>query len=226
MIKVQNLVKKFITGDIELTALKGLTFDVPTGQFLAITGKSGSGKSTLLYQLGILDHANEGIVSVDGLKISELKNEERVKFRRNNLGFIFQDYAILPTLTAIENVIVPILMQGFDNKSAQQKAQGALDRVGLGDKLHNLPSQLSGGQQQRVSIARAIAHDPKILFADEPTANLDSESSDIILDIFLKLHKNGQTIVFVTHEPEYAKLANRNIVLKDGEIIKDILLKK
>ena len=134
------------------------------------------------------------------------------------LGYIFQDYALLPSLSALENVMIPLLMQGMSPKDAKIKAMRALDRVGLGDKLVNLPSQLSGGQQQRVSIARAIGHDPKIIFADEPTANLDSETSKVVLDAFLDLHRQGQTIVMVTHEPEYAAVADRVITLSDGVI--------
>ena len=226
MIQVKNLVKKFITGDTELVALKGLTFDVRSGQFLAITGRSGSGKSTLLYQLSLLDRPNAGTIIVENQNIIELDDNKRVVFRRDNLGYIFQDYALLPMLTSIENVILPMLMQGVDKNVAMEKGQESLEQVGLADKSSNLPSQLSGGQQQRVSIARAIVHNPKILFADEPTANLDTESSGVVLDIFLKLNKKGQTIIMVTHEPEYAKLADRNIELRDGEIISDKMQKK
>lgn len=226
MIKVKNLVKKFKIGEIEQTVLKGLSFEVPSKQFLVITGRSGSGKSTTLYQLGLLDHPTAGTIIIDGQNTNDLNSTERVIFRRDKLGFIFQDYAILPMLTSLENVILPMLMQGLDQKEAVKKGKDALDKVELSDKLNNLPSQLSGGQQQRVSIARAIAHYPKILFADEPTANLDTESSDHILKIFLKLNKEGQTIVLVTHEPEYVKFADREIVLRDGWIIKDKLQRK
>jgi len=152
-------------------------------------------------------------------------NEEKISFRLKNLGYIFQDYAILPMLTAKENVMMPLLMHGIDEGVAQKRAIDALMKVDLQDRLDNLPSQLSGGQQQRVSIARAIVHNPKILFADEPTANLDSESSEKVLDIFLDLHRQGQTIIMVTHESEYAKLAQRNIELKDGIIINEIVKK-
>jgi putative ABC transport system ATP-binding protein len=225
MIKASNLTKIFTIGDNTLTALKNISFSVPSGQFLAITGMSGSGKSTLLYQLSLLDHPNQGTISIENVNTSLLTSEERISFRLKNLGYIFQDYAILPMLTAKENVMMPLLMQGVNEKIAQKKAEEALDKVDLEDRLDNLPSQLSGGQQQRVSIARSIVHNPKILFADEPTANLDTESSEKVLDIFLNLHKQGQTIIMVTHEPEYAKLAERNIELRDGSIINETIQK-
>ncbi len=225
MISVKKLVRKFSTGETELIALKGLTFEVPTGQFLAITGRSGAGKSTTLYQLSLLDKPTSGSIIMDGQNLTELDEKQKVIYRRINFGFIFQDYALLPTLTAQENVMLPLLMQGIGKQESVRKAYLALKQVELSDKLDNLPSQLSGGQQQRVSIARSIVHGPKILFADEPTANLDVESSKTILDIFLKLNKKEKlTIIMVTHEPEYAKIAKREIVLSDGEIVKDKLV--
>jgi len=224
MIHIQNLVKTFYAGDTELIALKHLSFDIPSGQFIAITGRSGSGKSTLLYQISLLDRPTDGMITINEQDVLGITNGERVKYRRDNFGFIFQDYALLPMLTAEENVIVPMLMQNIEKEKATKLAQDALMRVGLSNKFRNLPSQLSGGQQQRVSIARAIAHNPKILFADEPTANLDTESSGEVLNIFLKLHQSGQTIIMVTHEQEYAQLAQRIIELLDGTIVRDELL--
>lgn len=225
MIIVKNLVKKFKSGEIESTILKGINFTVPEGQFLAITGRSGSGKSTLLYQLGLLDHPTEGSITVNKEIVTDLYGSKRIEFRRNNLGYIFQDYAILPTLTAKENVMLPMMMQEDDENLIEKKAKEALKKVGLEKQINSLPSQLSGGEQQRVGIARAIAHNPKIIFADEPTANLDTESSEVVLDIFLKLNREGQTIVMVTHEPEYAKLTDRIIEISDGKVISDKLLK-
>jgi len=221
MIIVNNIVKKFKIGTVESIVLKGINFTVPKGQFLAITGRSGSGKSTLLYQLGLLDHPTEGSITINDEVVTNLYGSKRIEFRRKNLGYIFQDYAILPTLTAKENVILPMMMGDDAKNSIEQRAKLALEKVGLEKQINNLPSQLSGGEQQRVGIARAIAHNPSIIFADEPTANLDTESSKVVLDIFLKLNNEGQTIIMVTHEPEYAKLADRIIEISDGKIISD-----
>lgn len=225
MIKADKLTKIFKSGDQEIVALNNLTFSVPEGQFLTITGKSGSGKSTLLYQLGLLDMPTGGEVLIDNRDMVKESENERTMTRLNDLGYIFQDYAIIPSLTALENTVVPLLMQGNTIEQAEKKAKKALDRVGLGDRLNNLPSALSGGQQQRVAIARAISHNPKIIFADEPTANLDSETSDQVIKTFLDLNKEGQTIVMVTHEPEYAKMAHRTITMADGKIVSDVMNK-
>ncbi len=220
MIKVTNLTKKFINGETVLIANNNLSFEVNTGEFLSIIGKSGSGKSTLLYQLGLLDHPTSGEILMDGENVTNLYGEDRTKYRLNNLGYVFQDYALIPTLNARENVAVPRLMRGFSIDKAYKKAENALDKVGLSKKYLNLPNMLSGGEQQRVSIARAIVNEPKILFADEPTANLDSETSKIVLESFMELNKMGQTIVMVTHEKEYAVIGNRTLELKDGNIVK------
>ncbi len=221
MIYIEKLTKIFKSGDAEIHAVDGVSIAIPAGQFVAITGRSGSGKSTLLYQLGLLDRPTSGSVVIDGVEVTELSDNDQTRMRLHALGYIFQDYAILPSLTAIENVMVPLLMQGLDEKTAREKSAYALKRVGLGDRMNYLPAQLSGGQQQRVSIARAIGHDPKIVFADEPTANLDSETSRTVLDAFLELNKEGQTIIMVTHEPEYAALTHRIIELSDGKVVSD-----
>lgn len=223
MITVKKLRKVFPSGDQTIVALDDVSFSVPKGQFLTVTGKSGSGKSTLLYQLGLLDIPTSGEVHIDDEDVINTSEQEKTMIRLNDLGYIFQDYAILPSLTALENVVLPLLMQGYSSSAAEAKAKKALERVGLLDRMNNLPSQLSGGQQQRVSIARAIAHDPKIVFADEPTANLDSETSEQVIQAFLDLNKEGQTIIMVTHEPEYAKLAHRTIVMRDGKIVEDTM---
>ena len=225
MIEAKNLTKIFHSGDQEIIALNDISFLVPQGQFLTISGKSGSGKSTLLYQLGLLDIPTSGQALIDGKDMVRASEKERTLTRLNDLGYIFQDYAILPSLTAFENTVLPLLMQGYTTKEATEKAKKALERVGLLDRMHNLPAQLSGGQQQRVSIARAIAHNPKVIFADEPTANLDSETSEQVINTFLDLNKEGQTIIMVTHEPEYAILADRTITMADGIITSDILNK-
>jgi putative ABC transport system ATP-binding protein len=222
MIEAKHLVKKFESGDSVLWALNDVSFKIESGEFVAITGRSGSGKSTLMYQLGLLDHPTEGRILIDGEDVTDLSHEERTSIRLNSLGYVFQDYALLPELSALENVLIPLLMQGVAPAEAEKEAVLSLERIGLGERLHHIPSELSGGQQQRVSIARAIAHKPKIIFADEPTANLDSESSKVVLNNFLALNKEGQTIVMVTHEPEYARLADRIITLADGVISSDI----
>ncbi len=221
MIQIENISKIFQSGDSEIRAIDNLSFSIPAGQFVTISGKSGSGKSTLLYQLGLLDEPTHGSIKIDGVEMVGLDEEERTMIRLNDLGYVFQDYAVIPSLTAIENVMVPLLMQGETEANAKIKSINAMEKVGLRNRLDNLPSQLSGGQQQRVAIARAIAHNPKIIFADEPTANLDSETSDQVIHTFLKLNQEGQTIVMVTHEPEYAQMAHRTIYLADGKIVED-----
>jgi putative ABC transport system ATP-binding protein len=220
MIIIKNLVKKFTNGETTLVANNNLSFEVETGEFLSIIGRSGSGKSTLLYQLGLLDHPTSGKILIDNVDVTNLYADRRTEYRLNNLGYVFQDYALLPTLTSLENVSVPLLMRGFSISDAYKKGRKALDKIGLSKKYDNLPSMLSGGEQQRVSIARAIVNEPKILFADEPTANLDSETSKLVLDSFTELNQNGQTIIMVTHEKEYAAIGDRTLELKDGNIVR------
>jgi len=219
IISCQDLIKTYLSGKIETPVLRGVEVSIKQGEFVAIMGKSGAGKSTLMYQLSALDHPTSGTIVVDGRNLEELSSRERTEFRLQCLGYVFQDYALLPELRAHENVSLPLLMQGYDHDTAYEKSVAALEAVGLGERTDNKPSQLSGGEQQRVSIARAIAHNPKVLFADEPTANLDSVSSKKVLDVFTKLHKEGLTIVMVTHEREYARYAERTIYLKDGEVV-------
>lgn len=221
MIKARNIIKTYGTGATAQTILRGVSLEVKEGEFLAIMGRSGAGKSTLMYQLSLLDHPTHGAIIINEIEVTELSSDARTKFRLNNLGYVFQDYALLPELTAVENVALPLLMQGILPTLAFAKASKALDQMKLEDRAGNLPSQLSGGEQQRVSIARAIANDPKILFADEPTANLDRETANTVIQIFEELHKKGQTIVMVTHEEEYGERAERIIFLDDGQIIRE-----
>ena len=207
--------------------LKGISLKVERGQWISIMGRSGAGKSTLMYQMSLLDDPTSGEVIIDGKDASQMSHEEKTTFRLNEFGYVFQDYALVPELNAIENVALPLLMQGIDEEKAYKDSAESMRKVKLPDITHdNLPSQLSGGEQQRVSISRAIAHCPRILFADEPTANLDSESAKAVMSIFGELHKQGQTIIMVTHEEEYGRLADRLIRLRDGEIISDEMLKK
>lgn len=222
MIRGENLTRKFGSGETEVVALKDVTIHIANGEFVAIIGPSGAGKSTLMYQLSLLDEPTSGEVYINDVKTSGLSIAEKTSMRLRELGYVFQDYALLPELSSLDNVALPMLMQGLSRQAAEDKARQALSRIGLSDKLASLPSQLSGGQQQRVSIARAIAHDPHILFADEPTANLDSGNARVVLDAFLDLHRGGQTIVMVTHEEEYAQAASRVISLKDGQVISDV----
>jgi len=221
MIKAERLIKTYGTGELALTVLKDLTLEIPDGAFVAVIGPSGAGKSTLLYQLSLLDEPTSGEIYIDGKKTSVLNQKEKTALRLNKLGYVFQDYALLPELSALDNVMLPILMQGVSRGEAQKKAEKALARIKLSDKKANRPSELSGGQQQRVAIARAVAHNPHILFADEPTANLDSPNGRLVMETFMDLHNDGQTIIMVTHEEEYAKHAKRIITLKDGEITSD-----
>lgn len=221
MIETKNLVRTFTSNDVETPVLKGIDFTAQTGEFVAVVGRSGAGKSTFLYQISLLDDPNSGEIIINGVNTHTMTPEEKSRFRLKQFGFVFQDYALLPELTALENVVLPLLMENTPKKEAYAKAETALARVKLGHRLGNLPSQLSGGEQQRVSIARAMAHTPSILFADEPTANLDNDSSHTILEIFSEFHASGQTIVMVTHEKEFANKAERIVTLDDGKIVKD-----
>jgi putative ABC transport system ATP-binding protein len=221
MISAVNIVKKYGQGDLELTVLKDISLTINDGEFVAIIGPSGAGKSTLLYQLSLLDDPTSGDVVIDDVYTQQLSQSDKTRLRLEKLGYVFQDYALLPELTALENIMLPMLMQGVSKTSAMHNARLALERLELTEKSSNLPSQLSGGQQQRVSIARAIAHHPHILFADEPTANLDSASASRVIDAFEELNREGQTIIMITHEIEYAQRARRVISLKDGVIVSD-----
>jgi putative ABC transport system ATP-binding protein len=221
MIITRHLKKSYSAGDTTVPILKGIDLHVEEGGFTLIMGRSGAGKSTLLYQLGLLDHPTSGQIIIDGTDVGTLSSRERTEFRLIELGFVFQDYAILPELTAIENVMIPLLMQGLSRSEARKLSTDALEKMELAHRMDNLPAQLSGGEQQRISIARAIAHKPKILFADEPTANLDSETSKKILETFSQLHCEGQTIVMVTHEKEFVDYGDRILRLNDGMIIGD-----
>lgn len=225
IISVKNLTKTFKNGPVETHVLKGIDLNVAAGEFLAIMGKSGAGKSTLMYQMSLLDEPTSGTITVDGSDVLALSNKAKTRFRLEKLGYVFQDYALMPELTAAENIMVPLLMKGMSTDEAKAKASEALGEVGLAGKENNRPSQLSGGEQQRVSIARAIAEDPKILFADEPTANLDTASGEHIIEVLRDLNKKGQTIVMVTHEKEYTLYCDRIVHLADGKIVREEKLK-
>lgn len=220
IIKAKNIHRSFGKEPLITNVLKGVDVSVTEGEFVVIMGKSGAGKSTLMYQLSVLDKPNSGELVVNGTDVMKLKETERTAFRLNTLGYVFQDYALVPDLSARENVMMPLLMRGDLWEEAGLKADKALDSVGLEGKYPNLPAELSGGEQQRVAIARAVASTPKIIFADEPTANLDSISSRQVIDLIIELHQQQkQTVVMVTHEREYAMGANRILHMEDGQIV-------
>jgi len=221
MIKVENL-KKTYAGHVPVHALKGVSFEVPQGQFVSIMGPSGSGKSTLLHQLALLDTPTSGQILLDGNDISRLSDWQKTEFRLKNLGYVFQEYALIPELNALENAFLPLLLLGLSRKDYMKTAGDLMIKVGLGERLHHLISQLSGGEQQRVAIARALVNRSKILFADEPCANLDTENKGIVLRLIRKLcDELGQTILMVTHEPEQREYSDRVIWLRDGLIYRE-----
>lgn len=220
LIKCTNVTKSFGSGDLLTHILKGITLEIKEGEFVAIMGKSGAGKSTLMYQLSVLDEPTSGEIIVDGTDVTKLSESAQTTFRLNTLGYVFQDYALVLDLSAEENVMIPLLMRGMKTEEARAIAHKAIDAVGLAGKYKNLPSELSGGEQQRVAIARAVAGKPKIIFADEPTANLDSVSGEQIIELLTNLNRTeGQTIVMVTHEREYALGADRIIHMEDGVVV-------
>lgn len=222
IIEVRNLRKNFNMGEMTVHALCGINLDIEEGEFVAILGASGSGKSTMLNIIGCLDTPTSGDYKIDGLSVAGLNKNELARLRNRKLGFVFQSYNLLPRTTALENVELPLLYNP-EIKSHQRRklAMNVLEAVGLADRMHHMPNQLSGGQQQRVAIARALVNDPVVILADEATGNLDTRTSFEIMALFQELNRNGKTIVFVTHEPDIAKLTKRNIVLRDGNIIKD-----
>ncbi len=216
IIETADLRKVYLMGNVEVPALKGVEITIQKGEFIAIMGSSGSGKSTLLNMIGMLDTPTSGKVIIDGFDVSEMDENQRADFRLNKLGFIFQFFNLFMELTALENVAFP--MQIARRKDYQERAIKLLDQVGLSDRAGHKPAELSGGQQQRVAIARSLANEPALLLADEPTANLDTKSSEQIINLLMELNESGQTIVMVTHEPEWGKRADRIIWLKDGEL--------
>ena len=213
--------KVYRSGGADVLALKGLDLTVPQGEFLAVMGASGSGKTTLLNCLSGLDEIDQGRVIVDGHSIHELSDAKRTRHRAETMGFIFQAFNLIPVFTATENVELPLLLARVPEREARERARETLTRVGLGHRLDRRPPELSGGEQQRVAIARALAGRPRLIWADEPTGNLDSEMASAVMDLLAKLHEQGLTLVLVTHDPTVAARADRLITVKDGEIVAD-----
>jgi putative ABC transport system ATP-binding protein len=222
IIRIENLRREFKVGGETVKALRGVSFTIYEGEFVTIMGTSGSGKSTLLNTLGCLDTPTSGEYYLDGVAVRGMGKNERAKIRNRKIGFIFQNYNLLPKTTSIENVELPLLYNSaYTAKQRAEKAEKCLREVGLGERLYHKSNQMSGGQQQRVAIARALANDPVILLADEATGNLDTRTSFSILTLFQRLYREGRTIIFVTHNPEIAMYSSRNITLRDGKIISD-----
>jgi len=221
LLQLKNVSKYYQIGDITIKALDKLSFEIEQGEFVAVMGPSGSGKSTFLQIASMLAEPTSGIITLKGKNVTHYDEKDRARLRNKEIGFIFQQFNLLAKTSALDNVSLPLLYAGESESVRYKKAKKMLERVGLGDRLKNAPNQLSGGQQQRVAIARALINEPSILFADEPTGNLDSKSGDEIKDLFKKLHKEGKTIIMVTHEKYIAKMAKRLLNIKDGKIVKD-----
>ncbi|HEU4743611.1 MAG TPA: ABC transporter ATP-binding protein [Anaerolineales bacterium] len=220
--KVINATRDFKIGEIETHALRGVNLSIEDGEFTALVGPSGSGKTTLLQLIGLLDQPTSGQVHINGKDATRLNRNQRADLRKGTIGFIFQFFALIPTLTAYENVEMPLLLNGTKPAERKKRVNEVLEAVGLSDRAHHRPDQLSGGQQQRVAVARALAINPKVILADEPTANLDSENGKQVMDIMKKLNQEtGVTFVFATHDPRVIGYADRVVTLQDGLITKD-----
>jgi putative ABC transport system ATP-binding protein len=220
VITLEGITKVYRTGEVEVAALKGISLHIPEGEFVAIMGPSGSGKSTLMNLIGCLDQPSSGRYILDGYDVSALTDDQLAWIRNRKIGFVFQSYNLIPRASAVHNVEMPLIYAG-DNVQRRERAMAALESVGLLERAGHLPSELSGGQQQRVAVARALVTDPAILLADEPTGNLDSESSIEIMKLLRDLNQQGRTIVLITHEPDIAAFAQRVVRVRDGVIVSD-----
>lgn len=221
LIHCRDLTRVYKMGDNEVHALRGVSVDIQRGEYVAIMGSSGSGKSTFMNMIGALDRPTSGTLEIDGEKLEGMKPDELAAFRGRRVGFVFQQFNLLPRTAAVDNAALPLVYSGISAAERKQRAEARLKQVGLGERMDHHPSQLSGGQQQRVAIARALVNDPTILLADEPTGALDTQTSEEILQIFDALNRDGMTIILVTHEQDVANHARRQIVFRDGKIIED-----
>ena len=219
MIEMKNVSKVYHIGDNEVRALDSVSLEIRDGEFVAIVGPSGSGKSTMMNIIGCLDIVDEGEYLLDGQAVEDYSEDELARFRNQKLGFVFQNCHLLPRLSALENVELPLIYRGVHGKERKQRAVDIMDRVGLKDRMHHKPAELSGGQQQRVAIARALATGPSVILADEPTGNLDQKTGKEIMDLFHELHRSGNTIVLITHDLSIAEQADRRISLLDGRVV-------
>ena len=224
IIRLEDICRDFIVGEETVHALREVSFTISEGEFVTIMGSSGSGKSTLLNTLGCLDTPTSGEYWLDGISVRTMDKNRRATLRNRKIGFVFQSYNLLPKTTAVENVELPLMYNpSYTSSQRRQKAVSALEAVGLGDRLWHKSNQMSGGQMQRVAIARALVNDPAVILADEATGNLDTRTSFEVLVLFQRLHAEGRTIIFVTHNPEIARYSSRNITLRDGRVIGDVL---
>jgi putative ABC transport system ATP-binding protein len=221
VVRLADVEKTYRMGEVEVHALRGVSIDLRYGEMVAIMGASGSGKSTMLNMIGTLDRPTSGQYLLDGEPVSELDEEDLAELRNRKIGFVFQSFHLLPRLTAVANVELPMVYAGMSKKERRERARAALARVGLAEREDHLPNQLSGGQQQRVAIARAIVNDPVLLLADEPTGALDSVTTRQVMELFCRLHEQGITVVLVTHDPAIAKYAQRVVTFADGNIVSD-----
>jgi len=219
LIRLDGVTKVFYTDEVETHALSNIQLDIRKGEYVSIAGPSGCGKSTLLSLLGLLDSPTSGAYMLDNKPVANLSASERARIRNREIGFIFQSFNLIGDLTVIENVELPLTYRGMKSSERQSNAQEALERVGMAHRAKHLPSQLSGGQQQRVAVARAVAGKPLILLADEPTGNLDSKSGEAVMELLRELHRDGATICMVTHDPRYARHADRTVQLFDGRVV-------